>query len=85
VYDFFGVKVYGFSAIPLWGAKEEKMRKVIGILLVWSVAAVSMAQTCPTTISCLNAAPEINPAAAAAALTFLAGGLAVLRGRRVKK
>lgn len=31
------------------------------------------------------AAPEIDPAAAVAGLTLLAGGLAVLRGRRVKR
>ena len=29
-----------------------------------------------------NAAPEINPASALAALTLLAGGLIVMRGRR---
>lgn len=29
-------------------------------------------------------APEIDPTSAMAALTFMAGGLAVLRGRRVK-
>lgn len=32
-----------------------------------------------------TAAPEIDPAAAAAAFTLLAGGLAVLRGRRSRK
>jgi hypothetical protein len=31
------------------------------------------------------AAPEIDPAAAGSALTLLAGGLAVVRGRRKKK
>lgn len=30
-------------------------------------------------------APEIDPASAFSALSFLAGGLAVIRGRRVKK
>jgi len=66
------------------------MRKVIGILLAWSLAAVSMAAPAPTcqnatTICNVKAAPEINPAGAGAALTFLAGGLAVLRGRRDKR
>ncbi len=32
-----------------------------------------------------TSAPEIDPASAAAALTLLAGGLAVLRGRRAGK
>lgn len=31
------------------------------------------------------AAPEIDPAGAASALTLLAGGLTVLRGRRARK
>jgi hypothetical protein len=30
-------------------------------------------------------APEIDPSAAIAAMTLLGGGLAVLRGRRIKK
>lgn len=33
----------------------------------------------------VTAAPEIDPASAAAALTLLAGGLAALRGRRPHK
>jgi hypothetical protein len=33
----------------------------------------------------MTAAPEIDPAGAMAGLTLLAGGLAVLRGRRSKK
>jgi hypothetical protein len=32
----------------------------------------------------VTAAPEIDPASAVAGLTLLAGGLAVLRGRRVR-
>lgn len=32
-----------------------------------------------------TATPEIDPASAMAGLTLLAGGLAVLRGRRLKK
>jgi len=78
------------------------MRKVIGILLLWSLAAVGMAgngngnsgggnDNCqgdcndPADPSTPTAAPEIDPAGAASALTLLAGGLAVLRGRREKK
>ena len=33
----------------------------------------------------VHRAPEIDPAGAIAGLTLLAGGLAVLRGRRAKK
>lgn len=32
-----------------------------------------------------SAAPEIDPASAGSALTLLAGGLAVIRGRRAKR
>ena len=37
---------------------------------------------CPTTSQSVVKAPEIDPASAMAGFTMLAGGLAVLRGRR---
>jgi LPXTG-motif cell wall-anchored protein len=39
---------------------------------------------CPATAKVTVRAPEIDPASAMAGLTMLAGGLAVLRGRRRK-
>jgi hypothetical protein len=39
----------------------------------------------PTEVSVIAKTPEIDPASAMAGLTLLAGGLAVLRGRRSTK
>jgi LPXTG-motif cell wall-anchored protein len=66
------------------------------IAFLTSFAGVASADTI-TTILCnpkdplasrlpmCNKAPEINPASAFAGLTLLAGGLIVLRSRRVRK
>jgi hypothetical protein len=72
------------------------MSKFIGIL-IWSLAAAGFAQAGSEKADSQAdkgdrdhhrhhtvAAPEIDPAAAGSALTLLAGGLAVLRGRRKK-
>jgi hypothetical protein len=72
------------------------MSKLIGIL-IWSLAAAGFAQAGIAKADSDHdkgdrdrhrhhtvAAPEIDPAAAGSALTLLAGGLAVLRGRRKK-
>jgi hypothetical protein len=72
------------------------MSRFIGIL-IWSLAAAGFAQAGLAKADSQNdkgdrdhhrhhtvAAPEIDPAAAGGALTLLAGGLAVVRGRRKK-
>jgi hypothetical protein len=73
------------------------MSKFIGIL-IWSLATAGFAQAGSAQADSNDdkgdrdhhrhhhtvAAPEIDPAAAGSALTLLAGGLAVLRGRRKK-
>lgn len=80
--------------------REIGMSKVFSVLLV-SLAATAAAQAAPPggqnvgwqsrppasfkAVTDVAAAPEIDPASAFAGLTMLAGGLAVLRGRRVKK
>jgi|HubBroStandDraft_4_1064222.scaffolds.fasta_scaffold41186_2 hypothetical protein len=74
------------------------MSKFIG-MLIWSLAAAGFAQAGNSQADSQDdqgdrdhhrhhhpvAAPEIDPAAAGSALTLLAGGLAVVRGRRRKK
>ena len=70
------------------------MSKLIGILIsLLAVAGVARAGSDPDSADRDGkrhhhhpvAAPEIDPAAAGSALTLLAGGLAVVRGRRNKK
>lgn len=52
----------------------------------WAVRShVGWASHARVATSDMTAAPEIDPAGAMAGLTLLAGGLAVLRGRRSKK
>jgi hypothetical protein len=51
----------------------------LGARAGWAAHPHAVASSDPT------AAPEIDPAGAMAGLTLLAGGLAVLRGRRSKK
>jgi LPXTG-motif cell wall-anchored protein len=58
------------------------MRKLVGILaLILGMAGAAYAVTGGGGVT---SAPEIDPAGAMAGLTLLAGGLAVLRGRRRK-
>ena len=72
------------------------MSKIIAVL-VWSLATAAFAQAGSDHDHDLDwgwgnrdhdhgplAAPEIDPASAVGALTLLAGGLAVVRGRRGK-
>jgi len=54
------------------------MRNLVGVMLL-SLSATAVAHAAVRV-----AAPELDPASAMAALTFLSGGLAVLRGRRRK-
>jgi hypothetical protein len=71
--------------------KESGMLKLIGLFtlsLVASAAANASIQDRPSDgwyHSAPTNAPEIDPASALSGLTMLAGGLAVLRGRRYKK
>jgi hypothetical protein len=69
------------------------MSKIIAVL-VWSLAAAAFAQADRDHDRDWGwgdrdhgpvAAPEIDPASAVGALTLLAGGLAVVRGRSRKK
>ncbi len=76
------------------------VRKIgLGLLLATAATAASAAETCkidyllgfipyevctPSNGAMPVAAPEIDPASAMAGLTLMAGGLAVLRGRRRK-
>jgi hypothetical protein len=63
------------------------MKRIVGLLvlsLVGSVAAANVG-TSPLPPTNSISAPEIDPAGALAALTLLAGSLAVLRGRRGRK
>jgi len=64
------------------------MRKsVLVTSAMLAMAGVSLLQAKPTDDSNKHhtiAAPEIDPAGAFGALTLLAGGLAVIRGRRTK-
>jgi hypothetical protein len=67
------------------------MYKIIAMVL-WSLTAVAVANGAmdaswwwPPFHKDPAHAPEIDPASAMAALTMLAGGLAVMRGRRAKK
>jgi len=74
------------------------MSKLVGIILLWSFAAVALAHYDRDDDGDYDsdkhwhhyqhdplAAPEIDPVAAGSALTLLAGCLAVVRGRRSKK
>ena len=67
------------------------MLKISGALLVLTLGTIAVANAnpipaVPTPISIPPMrAPEISPDGAFAALTLLAGGLAVLRGRRARK
>lgn len=72
------------------------MRKISLALVLMAMAGVASASTgqsggcfkifwftiCPKPTNPAYSAPEIDPASAMAGLTMLAGGLAVLRGRR---
>jgi hypothetical protein len=67
-------------------------RKAVGIIVMsLGIAAAAHAVTGrPMSVlqnydTSVTQAPEIDPASAFSALTFLAGGLTVLRGRRTKK
>lgn len=53
------------------------MSKIIGIMLLMSVATLSHAAPGP-------AAPEIDPASGASALALLTGATLIIRGRRKK-
>lgn len=55
------------------------MHKLLGVLLL------SMSATAVACAGVRVSAPELDPASAMAALTLLSGGLAVLRGRRMKR
>ena len=68
------------------------LRKAVGIIVMsLGIAAAAHAVTGrPMSVlqnydTSVTQAPEIDPASAFSALTFLAGGLAVIRGRRTKK
>lgn len=50
-----------------------------------ALALMTLAGAASAAISIVARAPEIDPASAMAGLTLLAGGLAVLRGRKAKK
>jgi hypothetical protein len=65
---------------------EREMSKVIGFVLLLAVtgSAVAGIGHHPYFPPFPFKAPEIDPASAVAALTMLAGTLAVIRGRRVK-
>jgi hypothetical protein len=60
------------------------VRKFAAALALMSVAGVVSATAISAT-DIVARAPEIDPASAMAALTLLAGSLAVLRGRLAKK
>ena len=49
-----------------------------------ALALLTFAGAASAAVDIITRAPEIDPASAMAGLTLLAGGLAVLRGRRVK-
>lgn len=55
------------------------MRTLLGVCLL------SLSATVVAHAAVRVAAPEFDPASAVAAVTLLSGGLAVLRGRRMKK
>jgi hypothetical protein len=64
------------------------MKRIVGLLvlaLVGSVAAANIVGGPTGAPSTPAPAPEIDPAGALAALTLLAGTIAVLRGRRGRK
>jgi hypothetical protein len=51
----------------------------------FAVASRAFPAASTTSSSSVTSAPEIDPAGALSGLTLLLGGLAVVRGRRVKK
>jgi len=72
---------------------SKTLAKAIGVLALsvcfvsaanastWTARRVISASAAPSAAS----APEIDPASALGGLTLLLGGLAVVRGRRIKK
>ena len=52
--------------------------------LTAALALLTLAGAASAAVDIITRAPEIDPASAMAGLTLLVGGLAVLRGRRVK-
>ena len=71
------------------------LKTIFGIILALSATGPAAAfavrhdhgppQSHPTPTQAPTAAPEIDPAGALSAFTLLAGGIAVLRGRRSRK
>jgi hypothetical protein len=60
------------------------IRKFATLLALTTLAGVASALDTVASTDIVVRAPEIDPASAMAALTLLAGGLAVLRGRKTK-
>jgi hypothetical protein len=90
---------YYFHAPSLQLEDQTVFRKVSLALALMTLAGMASASSAGSGGKCFNvlwfnfcspssppavAAPEIDPASAMAGLTMLAGGLAVLRGRRGK-
>jgi hypothetical protein len=72
-----GVNKITFSTTDTGGYLDSNGNPVINAFSTPSLTFVDHLQ-----VSSFTAAPEIDPASAASALTLLLGGLAVLRGRR---
>ena len=69
--------------------KRSLTLKIVGLVLVAAAGTAAAAGPpsfwTPRRLPIPVRAPEIDPASAIAGLTLLAGGLAVLRGRRGRK
>jgi hypothetical protein len=91
------VSILFLSTLPIWLEDFTMIRKISLAVVLMTMAGVASAHDssnkcfqilwftfCPSPPSQPTPvkAPEIDPASAMAGLTMLAGGLAVLRGRR---